>query len=220
MAIRLYDEALANKIKKWDKDNNLHILKPNEVSRLFSITADEHYDRPIELPLIAISRDTSITIGNVNKKPMTFSGVRVVNFDESGKEVREKGAFQLNAVPVELEYQLDIYTKDFIEADEYVRNFIFNFINFPNLEVSIPYNGTNLKHKSSIHLSSTVEDNSDIPQRAFPGQFTRFTLTLIVDDAYLFSVPVKEYQSITDIALEVDDKKLGKIEEDVIINKI
>ena len=217
MAIRFYDEALVNKITKWDKNSNLHILKPDETKRLFEIKADEAWDKPIELPLIALSRSTNMKISNTNKRPMTFSGMRVVNFDKDGKEVKEKSAFQLNAIPVELEYQLDIYTHKFIEADEYVRNFVFNFINLPNLEVNIPYNNTNLRHKSSIHLSETVEDNSDIPQRIFSGQFTRMTLTLYIDDAYMFSVPDKEYWEVSDVDLKVENKQNEIISEEPII---
>ena len=41
-------------------------------------------------------------------------------------------------------------------------------------------------------MASTVEDNSDIAQRLLPDQFTRFTFKLYIDDAYLFSVPIKE----------------------------
>ena len=186
MAIRFYDEALVNKIQKWDKDSRLHILKPEETSRLFSIKADENNDKPIELPLIALSRGTNVTLLNVNKHAMSFGGMKVLNFDEKGNEKKEKSVFLLNAIPIQLEYQLDIYTRDLVEADEYMRNFVFNFVNLPNLEIEIPYNNTRLHHKSTIHLENVVQDNSDIPQRLFPSQFTRYTLSLVVDDAYLF----------------------------------
>jgi hypothetical protein len=43
---------------------------------------------------------------------------------------------------------------------------------------------------------STIEDTSDVPQRLFSGQFTRWTIRLNIDDAYLFSVPVETSWSI------------------------
>ena len=55
MAIRFYDEAIYEKIKKWVKDPNVSILKPDETERLFKQKADENKDKPITLPLITIS---------------------------------------------------------------------------------------------------------------------------------------------------------------------
>jgi len=34
-----------------------------------------------------------------------------------------------------------------------------------------------------------VSDNSDIPERLIKDQFTRMSLKINIDDAYLFSVP-------------------------------
>ena len=62
MAIRLYDEAIYEKIKKWVKDPNMRVLSPNESSRLFQLRADQTDDKPITLPMIAISRGSNIDI--------------------------------------------------------------------------------------------------------------------------------------------------------------
>jgi hypothetical protein len=108
-----------------------------------------------------------------------------------------------------LNYQLDIYTKGMEEACEYVRNFIFNLVNFPKVAITIPYNGIDLKHNSTIQVNPQVEDNSDIPQRLFPGQFTRFTIRFTLDDAYMFSVVNRENVSIESVSLEVVERKVG-----------
>ena len=71
-----------------------------------------------------------------------------------------------------------------------------------SLTITIPYNNTNIKHNSSIELDATVSDNSDIPERLFPGQFTRWTLVLHVDNAYLFSAPYKNNVHIGSINVE------------------
>ena len=55
MAVRFYDSALVEKIKKWTRDPNLQILKPDETTRLLQITADKNNDKPVKLPIIAIS---------------------------------------------------------------------------------------------------------------------------------------------------------------------
>ncbi len=181
MAIRFYDSALTDKIKSWVKDPNMTILGPNESSRLFQLKADESGDKPLKLPLIAISRDTNFDIISTAKKPLTYDGGHL--------DATEDTSMLLNGIPISLAYQLDIYCKYFAEADEYVRNFIFNIINFPNVHIEIPYNDAKVVHNSTISLEQTVSDNSDIPERLIPGQFTRMSLRITIDDAYLFSIP-------------------------------
>ena len=39
-------------------------------------------------------------------------------------------------------------------------------------------------------------DNSDISERLFTGQFTRFTIPVYVDDAYLFDYKVRNNYDI------------------------
>ena len=181
MAVRFYDDALTEKIKSWVKDPNMKILKPSESTRLFQLRADQLNDEPLTLPLIAISRDNDFEIISTAKKP--------INYDGGHLRADCKKSELLNGIQIRLSYQLDIYCKYFAEADEYVRNFIFNIINYPNLHIEVPYNGTNLVHDSTLMLDSTVSDNSDIPERLISGQFTRMSIKLTIDDAYLFSVP-------------------------------
>ena len=54
-------------------------------------------------------------------------------------------------------------------------------------------------HDSTVRVESTVSDNSDIPERLISGQFTRMTLRLIIDDAWLFSVPFMDNWDIEDL---------------------
>ena len=130
MAIRLYDEAIYEKIKKWVKDPNMRVLSPNESSRLFQLKADQTDDKPIKLPLIAISRGSNIDIATT-KRALTEDGQHIY--------ATEDRSLVLNAIPMELSYQLDIYCKYFNEADEYLRNFLFNLINYPKISIEIPY---------------------------------------------------------------------------------
>lgn len=207
MAIMYYDESIASRLQGWINDPNLHIYRPEEVSWMLQQKADEANDRPITLPFIALSRQTDINIENPNKRPLSYSGMTVRMYDNDGNEVHLKSAYKLNAIPMSLNYQLDIYTKGMAEATEYVREFIFRLVNNPTIQITIPYNGVNLTHKSNIHVNPQIEDNSDIPQRLYPGQFTRFTLRFTVDDAYLFSVVDKNNVSIGSISVEVVESK-------------
>ena len=189
MAIRYYDEALAQKIKNWVKESSVTILKPDEVERRLQELADGKNDKPITLPLIALSREPEIEILSTNKKPLSYDGAKL-NANDSKTQ-------QLNAIPIEIHYQLDIFTREYAEADEYLRNFIFNFINYPKLHIVIPYNDVNIIHDSNIRIASTITDTSDIKMKLAPDQFTRWTIKLILDDAYLFSIPFKNVQTMS-----------------------
>ena len=43
-----------------------------------------------------------------------------------------------------------------------------------------------------MRIISNVDDNSDVPERLIPGQFTRLTFGLTVDDAYLFDIRIRD----------------------------
>lgn len=167
------------------------------MTRLLKQVADQTLDAPVSLPLIGLSRDPDIEILSVNKKPLTYDG-KLLRADQ------EK-SIQLDAIPIQIEYQLDIYTRYGYEGDEYMRNFIFAFVNYPKLTVTIPYNNINIEHLFNVKLLSRISDNSDIKERLFADQFTRWTLYLQIDDAYLFSVPIKDNVEMGDAEISVLD---------------
>lgn len=208
MSVHLIDDALFNKIQGWVKDPRMRILKPDETLKLFQVISDQTGDAPVELPLIALSRDSDIEVQQKQKKSMSFAGKIL--------DGTEQGVMTLNAIPITVNYQLDVYTRNRIEGDEYMRNFLFNFVNSPQMYVSIPYQGVDLKHKSNVRLDETISDTSDIPQRHFTGQFTRWTFRLYVDDAYLFSVPIRDVPEITLGDLQVEDSKTREIDIETI----
>lgn len=197
MAIRYYDDAIVEKINSWlpkSKNRKIQMLKPDEVKRLFTIEADEKNDKPLSLPLIALSRDASINILQKTMTPMSFDGLML---DSDGKHT-----LQLNGIPISLSYQLDIYTRRFDEGDELLREFVFKLINNPQIVIELPYNDQKFKHVASIILQEQVEDTSAISERLFPGQFTRWTIRFDIDGAYLFSLPYVDNVSIDDFEVE------------------
>lgn len=205
MGVRFYDEAIYKKISKWVNDPSIRILKPDETQRLFEIKYDnENGDQQLTLPMIALSREKNIEILNTNKHSKTFDGFKTNS--------NEKSSVQINVVPIEINYQIDIYTKGMAEADEYVRNFVFNIINYPKVKVTLPYNNLNIVHESNIRLDPSIADNSDIKEHMFPDQFVRFTLKFNIDDAYLFSLPARENKQIIP-GLNVIDRTSGEIVE-------
>lgn len=202
MSVALYDQMVAEKIKGWVIDPQMTVYDPDETTRLFRETADLNKDKPIQLPLIAISRDRDIDIKMLAKRPMSYMG-QTFNANSTTAD-------HLNAIPIGIGYQLDIYTRYKAEADEYVRNFIFNIINHPMMELLIPYNGSQLSYISYMQLTSPVSDNSDISERLIPGQFTRMTIKFRLEDAQLFSY---NFQTIPKIqVVEIEPKLVVKLD--------
>ena len=190
MATKLYDDALLEKLRNWTQNTSITVVGPDETRRLLEVIADKNNDKPISLPLIALTRSRGYEVLDygLGKQPMSFDGLTLnANYDQ---------ASQLNSIPIRLSYQLDVYTRYYEEADEYIRNLVFNIINFPKLIVNIPYNNENYKHSANIILNAEIEDNSDIPEQLVSGQFTRMTLRFDVDDARLWDVRYRDVYSI------------------------
>lgn len=203
MSVSLYDKALLDKLKNWVKDSSIKITGPEETRRLFEYTADQNNDKPITLPLITLRKSRTVTINSIQKQPLTYDGYRKNNNGIKGD--------QLNGIPITINYQIDIYTRYAEEAEEYVRNFIFNIINYPKVKIEIPYNNSRIVHDSNIRLNGEVNDNSDISERLVPGQFTRKTIPIYIDDAYLFDYRTKDTLKVdttTEVVLKnsIDDK--------------
>lgn len=143
------------------------MLGPDEVQRLFETQADDSGDKPLQLPLFALSRESSITLLSTTKRPMSYDGLRLKDLSTEEKMPL------FNVIPVKVNYQLDIYAKTMEEADEYIRNILFKLINNPTVIIEIPYNSTYLQHIANIRVNDIVTDSSSSARRIFPGQFYR-----------------------------------------------
>ena len=192
MSVYLYDEAFVEKLRTWTKSTQVQVYSPDDTRRLFEVMADNSNDSPIKLPILCLRRKSGLNVLNTGKRPLTFDGMM---FESGGNK-----AYQLGAIPIDVSYQLDIYTRYFKEADELLRNLTFNIINYPKLTIKIPYNNAVLDeeiyHNGFIRMAGEIEDNSNIPERLINGQFTRLTFNINIDDAYLWNIRVKDNLSI------------------------
>lgn len=184
MSIKLYDDALLSKLRNWTLDTHITLTGVDESTRLFSTILDQNNDQPVKLPLIALTRPGGFVIEDKYKQPKSYNGFTVANSYEKGAK--------LNAIRISIPYQLDVYTRYQEEADEYIRNIVFNIINYPVVKIEIPYHDLGISHDSNIRLASDVEDNSSVPERLISDQFKRYTIDIVIDDAYLFDVRVKD----------------------------
>lgn len=211
MAISYYDEAITQKIKGWLADSSkLRVLSPDESSRLLQLQAEDSNDEPLKLPLIAISRNKDIEIESAIKQNKSFDGLVI------GKDTTTNTTIHLNVIPVKTTYQLDIYTKKRIEADEYVRQYLFKLINNPQIIIEIPYNNYIVRHTANLRVLDTVSDTSDIPTHVFPGQFYKWTIQLELQDGFLFSIPNKRNWKFIGIEVSTVDKISDPTEEEIL----
>ena len=199
MSVGLYDKAFIDKLESWTRDTKVTIVGPNDTERLFQVIADGQNDKPIQLPLISLKRAGGFTVLNTGKRPLSFDGALLDATDENSKN--------LNAIPISIPYQLDLYTRYRNEADEYIRNIVFNIINYPKMIIDIPYNNEHYKHAANIRMSGDVEDNSDIPERIITGQFYRMSINIVIDDAYLWDVRYRDVYSI-EYSIDLKDNEL------------
>ena len=188
MSTYFYDEAIIKKLKLWTQNTDISVYSPEDTRHLFEVIADKNNDSPIKLPLICLRRRGGFVIQSVGKENLSHNALRI--------EGNREKYMQLNAIPINLQYQIDVYTRYYQEADEYMRNLIFNMINYPKFNVVIPYENANREHMASFRIITEVSDNSSIPERLITGQFTRLSVSFDVDDAYLFDVRVRDNYSI------------------------
>ena len=185
MACRYYDDLIIAKLKKWvPESSHLRVLKPDETKRLFETMADDKQDQALKLPFIALSRNADVRLWTNIKNPKSYDDLTIAQNEDT--------TAQFNVIPIEMTYQLDIYTKTAIEGDEYLRNFLFKLINNPLLKITISYNGIEISHTANIRVLDTVSDTSAISERLFSGQFTRWTIQMELQDAFLFSIPYRD----------------------------
>ena len=188
MGAFLYDDAFLKKLSNWTQNTEVTLFGVDDSKRLFEVIADKSNDNPIKLPIICLRRPGGYLLSTYGKKPLSFDGLTL--------EANIERSQQLNAIPISLNYQIDVFARYFREADEYMRNLVFNIVNYPKLEIKIPYEDRMYDHVGNLKISQEVSDTSAIPQRLIQGQFTRLSIGVSIDDAYLFDVRTRQNCSI------------------------
>ena len=214
MAINYYDEAITQKIKNWLADSSkLRVLSPDESSRLIQLAADDSNDKPLQLPLIAISRNKDIELESAIKQNKSFDGFILE------KDASTATTVHLNVIPIKTTYQLDIYTKKRIEADEYIRQYLFKLINNPQIIIEIPYPYSDncfVRHTANLRVLNTISDTSDISTHVFAGQFYKWTIQLELQDGFLFSIPQRGGWRLAGIEVTAADRIVDPENEEIL----
>lgn len=172
--IYLYDRAVVDKFREIFRDPRITVQPPENAIRY---TAQLEND-DVTFPLISINRTNwSVRDSDINWAQSRTGIADHINDNNTVSVMR--------AIPIQMSYQLDIYTVDRITNDEIYRELIFYFLKHPTLEVEIPYTLDN-KHVFNLVMDSDITDNSDTVEHINKGVLYRYTSTWNVTDAYLF----------------------------------
>ena len=211
ISVNFYDESIIQKLKYWTEKTDVTVYNVDQSNRLLEVLANKTDDKNIKLPIISLRRPNGFTIINPNKKPLTFDGLSVntetqqvyesmksqvknktittTDFykwvEKNKDEIKDTKLTSLNAVPISIPYTLYVYTRQQKENDLYMRNLIFNFINYPTFQVRFNYNNIPVEHNGNIKIGTNVNNVSD-EIKLFSDQICIQSLDLVIDDAYLW----------------------------------
>lgn len=215
MSVYSYDESIVRSFERiFNKDVSINV-----VDNIFDFKAFIHRD-DLTLPIISITR-TSWAINDNRSHPMKFTGSEVGNYvDEESGIIYYKG---VRMMPININYQVDVFTDTRKENDLIMRELIFYLSTHPTLLVKIPY-GLDIEHVFNLILDDTIEDNSDIAEHSNRGRYFRQTIGMYIDNAYLWK-SYDEAQIDMDFTFELyspeikDEDLIEKESLDLPINK-
>ena len=193
-----YDNAIVQDLRNITKNDKrfIYIIPPEDY---FDLNAMLNKD-DIKLPLISLSRPSWSLL---DRKPQTmiFEGFNI-------EKNREKDLIKnIQAIPISISYQLDVWTNNRKENDMIMRELIWYYTLNPTLDIIIPYKGVNYSHEFNIFFDNDVSDNSDITEHKNLGRLFRQTIGFYTDDAYLWKIKERRYTKIDIITVQPNNEE-------------
>ena len=191
-SLKIYDKGMLNKFRSVF--DNCIIA---ESDGAFS-TAEEQLGE-VKLPLISIYRD------DFNIHPARFNlsqrrrGSSIVSKAEDNSEYKT-----IQDIPMELSYQIDIWTRRKEDIDKLVPEVIFWLVENPNIEVNI--DGIDHPIEFSLTLEEDIMDNTDLMSFEDKGRIFRMTIPVRIHEARLIGFKNIKTVLTQDIQYEVLDK--------------
>lgn len=194
VSVYAYDRAIVEDFRARFRNTKNNEVNPNvqigSSDRMFSILGQLDNDHVI-LPFISLQRlDWQLNLDRQGYQ--TFIGDKIftrVNEDNRKIQVRAQ------VIPITINYQLSVYSKDRVTNDALIREILFYYHLRPSLLVYVGH-GLNIAHKFNIYFNSGIEDNSDIANHENRGTYFRQDLSFYVSDAYLWRA---NYQNVVKI---------------------
>lgn len=193
-----YDNAIVQDLRNITHNDkrNIYIIPPEDY---FDLNAMMNKDN-IKLPLISLTRPSWSLL---DRKPQTMI------FDGFLAEAdKEKDLIKnIQAIPISISYQLDIWTNNRKENDMIMRELIWYYTLNPTLCVNIPYKNIDYPHEFNIFFDNEIEDNSDIVEHKNQGRLFRQTIGFYTDDAYLWKIKERRFTKLDVVTVEINDRE-------------
>ena len=162
VGVYAYDLAIIEDLRirfNYDKDGNKktnNTIQITDADDVFRIIGDIENDN-IKFPIISLVR-TGWRLLDFSQEFQNNTGALVGYLeDPPGTRIRQ---VRLQAIPIQINYQLDIWTQNRIDNDVIAREFIWFYKLNPQLLVKIPH-GLNITHPFNIGIESEIVDNID-----------------------------------------------------------
>lgn len=197
MSVYYYDQSITDYLSKAF-GSQVYVTPADTIIRNLS---DLNEDK-IRLPLLNLER-SGVVVRSTRNSYMNHTGLGFKS-DNTIIDTNEDPDYRLQAVPITINYIIDIWTRDRLTNDNIFRELLMYLIDQPELLVKIPY-GVGSSHKFNIFVEESITDNSDIVNHPNYGVLFRTSIPLYTDDAYLFRTPSSPSYSINGI--HVIDKK-------------
>lgn len=224
VSVYAYDLAVVNDFRARfkqppvtysDVNSNVVMAGPDQA---FQVLGQMDNDK-IVMPFISVQR-LNWQLNLDRQMSQTFIGDKIII--QNPENPLERLEVRAQVIPITINYQLDVWTKDRITNDALVRELLWYYHLRPTLLVNVLH-GLNMKHTFNIMFNSEVEDNSDIHNQNNRGNIVRSTLSFFTEDAYLWKAhhqPIVGIDVNTNFYYDLqDDYKIFYNEKDEPQNK-
>lgn len=197
VSVYAYDKAIVEDFRARFKSKNGKKMVNDTVQigstdQMFRILGNINDDEVV-MPFISLQRSNWQL--NLDRQGFqTFRGDRV--FKRLGPD-NKLTQVRAQVIPITINYQLSVWTKDRITNDALVREILWYYHLRPSLLCYIAH-GLNIAHKFNIYFNSEIEDNSDLTNQINRGVFVRQDLSFYTDDAYLWRANWEDFVKIED----------------------
>lgn len=187
VSVYAYDLAVVNDFRARfkqppvsysDVNSNVVMAGPDQA---FQVLGQMDNDK-IVMPFISVQR-LNWQLNLDRQMSQTFIGDRIVM--QNPDNPLERLEVRAQVIPITINWQLDVWTKDRITNDALVREILWYYHLRPTLLVNVLH-GLNMKHTFNIMFNSEIEDNSDIHNQNNRGNIVRSTLSFFAEDCYLW----------------------------------
>lgn len=147
----VYDNAIVDDLRKsFNPDNvpnpSVHVIDPeNAVGLAAQVQEDK-----IQLPIVALTRNSPISIAEAIRNFTKTKKGLATTFDNKNNLI-----YHEKSIPVDLSYELSVFTANTADMDEIIRELIFKYSSKYFLTVTIPYES---KRKIQFGISMDTTD--------------------------------------------------------------